>query len=124
MLQKAKHGIKILSILVTWSLENAIETADSMKARGYGLPGRSAFSIFRFGRRDLFALTFILGCGAHIIVGAVSGGLYWRYFPTVKGVWSGAYTFSVFAVYFALTAMPIFININEDFKWKRIALKI
>ena len=31
-----------LSIVVTWSMENAIETADSMKARGYGTKKRTA----------------------------------------------------------------------------------
>ncbi len=41
-----------MSILVTWALENAIDTADSMKDRGYVLPGRTAFSIYRFDRRD------------------------------------------------------------------------
>ena len=35
LIKRAKHGIKILSILVTWALENAIDTADSMKDRGW-----------------------------------------------------------------------------------------
>ena len=54
----------------TWSLENAIETADSMKSRGYGLPGRTAFSIFRFDRRDKLALPVLLGCVFYILLGA------------------------------------------------------
>ena len=58
LIKRAKQGIKILSILVTWALENAIDTADSMKDRGYGLPGRTAFSIYRFDRRDKWALLF------------------------------------------------------------------
>lgn len=48
MLMKAKHGMKILSIMTTWALENSVETADSMKSRGYGLRGRNNFSICRF----------------------------------------------------------------------------
>ncbi|MEG2680034.1 MAG: energy-coupling factor transporter transmembrane component T, partial [Oscillospiraceae bacterium] len=44
LIQRARHGVRMLSILVTWALENAIETADSMKSRGYGLPGRTAYS--------------------------------------------------------------------------------
>lgn len=48
MLMKAKHGMKILSIMTTWALENSVETADSMKSRGYGLRGRNNFSIYRF----------------------------------------------------------------------------
>ena len=52
ILQRAKNGLKILSIMLTWALENGVETADSMKARGYGLKGRTSFSIFRFDSRD------------------------------------------------------------------------
>jgi energy-coupling factor transport system permease protein len=107
--------------MVTWALENAIETADSMRCRGYGLPGRTAFSIFRFDHRDLFALLFILLCGAYIIIGALSGGMYFRYFPTIRGVWGGAYSVSLFIACFALYAAPVAINVIEDKKWKTLA---
>jgi energy-coupling factor transport system permease protein len=120
LLQKAKHGIKILSILVTWALENAIETADSMKSRGYGLPGRTAFSIYRFDRRDLCALVFVLACGATVIAGSAGGAYYFRYFPTVKY----SVNIPMYAVFFALNIFPISINIYEDKKWKVIASKI
>ena len=56
LFKRARHGIRILSIMITWALENAIETADSMKSRGYGLKGRSAFSVYIFDKRDLYAL--------------------------------------------------------------------
>ena len=36
-IQKVRTSVENFSILVTWSLENAVETADSMRARGYGL---------------------------------------------------------------------------------------
>ncbi len=48
--------------MITWSLENAIETADSMRSRGYGLPGRSAFSIYRMDSRDKLALMWLSFC--------------------------------------------------------------
>jgi len=118
--QRAKHGIRILSVMVTWALENAIETADSMRSRGYGLPGRTAFSIYRFDRRDKSALFFLLFCGGYIIAGAVLGGLYYRYFPTMKGVWLGLYPVSLYLCYLALGGAPVVINIKEDRKWKAI----
>ena len=123
ILQKAKHGIKILSIMVTWALENAIETADSMKGRGYGLPGRTAFSIFRFDKRDVYAMLFILTCAAIVIAGAATGAYHFRYFPTVRGEWGGAGTVLVFAAYFALGAFPLIINVKEDIFWKYIVSK-
>ena len=120
---KIKYGIKILSIMVTWALENAIETADSMKARGYGLPGRSAFSIFRFDRRDTYALGYIFACAAAVIAGAWFGAYHFRYFPSVRGQWGGSRAIAVFAAYFALCALPIILNLREDYIWKRIESK-
>ena len=122
--QKARHGMKILSIMVTWALENAIETADSMKWRGYGLPGRAAFSLFRFRRRDKYALGYILACAAFVIAGGWTGAYHFRYFPSVAGRWSGGWTIAVFASYFALCSLPLTLNVKEDLTWKHIESKI
>ena len=120
VIKRARNGITILSIMVTWALENAIESADSMKSRGYGLPGRTAFSIYRFDKRDRSALIFLLCCAAYIMAGALLGGLYWRYYPTMRGVVPGAYPASVLIAYIALCVSPMAINISEDRKWKAL----
>jgi len=120
LLQKAKHGIKILSIMVTWALENSINTADSMKGRGYGLPGRTVFSIFYITKRDLYGLVFIFVCAALIIWGIVSGDYFFRYFPRI--IWGGSWY--VFFAYFALGIFPVGVNLKEDLTWKRIESKI
>lgn len=120
---RIKNAIQVLSIMVTWSLENAIETADSMKARGYGLKGRTSFSIYRFDKRNALALIFLLACGAYIIVGAAQGALKFDCYPSIQTEWT-PYTFSIFAVYAALCLTPIFINIREDIKWKMQNSKI
>ena len=123
VLQKVRHGIRVLSITVTWALENAIDSADSMKARGYGLPGRTAFSIYRFDKRDGMAAVYILTCAAAVIAGVVTGAYRFRYFPTIRGEYAGFWTVGVFAAYFALCAMPMVINIREDLIWRRIESK-
>jgi len=124
LLQRAKNGIKILSIMVTWALENAIETADSMRSRGYGLPGRTAFSIYRFDSRDKKAMAFLVFCGVYILIGSMFGGLYYRYFPTMKGVSLQVYPISLFLCYMLLCILPLVINIREDRKWKALQSKI
>ena len=122
LLRKIKNGIRILSIMVTWALENAIETADSMKERGYGLPGRTTFSIFRFDKRDGYAMLYILICSAVVIAGNFTGAYQFHYFPTIKGEWTCA-TLIVFAAYFALGVYPIIISVREDLVWKNIVHK-
>ncbi len=124
VVRRARHGLTILSAMVTWSLENAIETADSMKSRGYGLPGRTAFSIFTFDKRDRNALLFILVSGIYIIIGSVAGSISFRYFPSVKTGGFSPYGISVFFVYFLLCICPVIIELWEVRKWKVLRSKI
>jgi len=125
ILQKAKHGIKILSIMVTWALENAIETADSMKSRGYGLPGRTAFSVFRFTRRDGLAMAYILICATTILTGAVLEIYRFRYFPTIRHLSDSLYaSILLFILYFILCVFPLIVNVKEDITWRHIKSKI
>lgn len=124
VIRRAKHGLTILSVLVTWALENAIETADSMKSRGYGLPGRTAFSIFTFDKRDRKALFWIAGLGIYILIGSITGGMQFRYFPSMKGTDVSAYSVSIFAAYFILCMIPVIIEVWEERKWKAIKSNI
>lgn len=117
-------AVTCFSIMVTWSLENAIETADSMKSRGYGLKGRTAFSIYTITERDKNLLIWLVFCGIYLLSGSLSGGLYWRYFPNIRGVLTEPLTVSFQAVYFALCITPVVIDNREEQQWKSLRSKI
>lgn len=119
LLRRVRNGVTVLSILITWSLENAIETADSMRSRGYGLPGRTAFSIYRLDGRDACALAWLAFCGLYVIAGWAVGGFFWRYYPTVKGAPFTAFSASFQLVYFLLCATPLAIDLGDDRLWKK-----
>jgi energy-coupling factor transport system permease protein len=121
IIKRAKHGIKILSVMITWALENAIETADSMKSRGYGLPGRTAFSIYRFDSRDKRALLFLLLCGGGILAGVILGKLSFVYMPIMFGAKFDVWQAGLFILYFSLCALPIIINVKGDLEWRAIS---
>lgn len=124
ILQRARHGINILSIMITWALENAIETSDSMRSRGYGLPNRTAFSIYKFEKRDKIVLATIVLLGSYLIWGSILGAFKWRYFPTMKGVNLNLFTISLFISYTVLCLVPVIITIKEEKQWKATQLKI
>lgn len=118
LLQRIKNAVKIFSIMLTWCMENAIETADSMRARGYGLPGRSAFSIYRFDSRDRTALGWLLLCGAYVASGWIAGGTYFRYYPTVKAARLTPMTASFVLAYLALCLTPFLIDLWDAHTWQ------
>ena len=121
--RRAGNAVKIFSIMVTWSLENAIETADSMRSRGYGLPGRTAFSIYHFDDRDKSALVWLIFCGTYIISGWMAGGTYFRYYPTTKGIVFTPMTVSFMLVYLALVLTPVILDRKEDRQWQSLQSK-
>ncbi len=124
LIRRAKHGLSILSVMTTWALENAIETADSMKARGYGIPGRTAFSIFTFDKRDAKALACILFSGLYTLAGSIMGGMSFSFFPAMKSVEFSPFVASVFLAYLLLCMCPVVIEIQEVRRWKASELKM
>lgn len=124
IVKRAKYGLSILSVMVTWAFENSVETADSMKSRGYGLPGRTAFSVFTFDKRDASALISILILVTYILAGAFRNAVNFRYFPSMKGAEASFFGASVFGAYFILCIIPVFVEVWEVLKWKAIKSKI
>lgn len=123
LVKRAKSGMAILSIMLTNALENSIESADSMKARGYGLPNRTAFSIFTFDKRDKVSLSVILILGIYIITGYGFGKIDFSYFPTFYSPTPSFFGISVFIAYLFLCSYPIVIEISEVLKWNVIKSK-
>ena len=123
VLQRLKKAVTVISIMITWALENAIETADSMRSRGYGLPGRTAFSIYRFDSRDKLAVCWLVFCGIVLGAGWAGGAFAWRYYPTVKGA-LGVLPFAFQLVYAALCFTPVYLDLREDLTWKRLQSEI
>ncbi len=124
IIQKAKGGLRVLSIMITRTLENSIETADSMKSRGYGQHRRTAFSIFVFDRRDVKALVCIVILGIYTLVCGIMGGMYFSYFPSMTAVEPSFFTLSTFTAYFVLCIIPIIIDRREAVRWKSLKSKI
>lgn len=124
LLKRLKCALKILSILITWSLENAIETADSMKSRGYGLPGRTAYSIFRVEKRDKLMLVGMGVLSAAILWGILSESLTYNYFPMYYTEKLTPVSVGIYMAYFVLCALPVLIEWREAVRWKVIKSKI
>ena len=121
--QRARRAVTIFSVLVTWALENAIETADSMKSRGYGLKGRTAFSLYRMEQRDWIALLWLGFCGMYLLCGCLAGAMKWWYFPMIQGAAPGPLMGSFYLVYLALCLTPVILDRREARLWRCSELK-
>lgn len=120
VLGKARQGVRMLSVLLAWSLEDGVAAADSMDSRGYGLPGRTAYTNYTLDTRDKNILAFLACAGAYLLLMALHGALDWRYYPTLR--WSGPdlWSLSAFAVWAGVCALPLYLDWKEERLWNSL----
>ncbi|MBQ7542202.1 MAG: energy-coupling factor transporter transmembrane protein EcfT [Clostridia bacterium] len=116
---RLRNGLHALSILVTWSLEGAVDTADSMKSRGYGIRGRTNYTRFFWTRRDAALSVLVLLGDALVIAGIVCGQTRAIYDPYICLPARTAFSYALYIGYALLCFMPLLLDLTEDYKWNR-----
>lgn len=124
LLHRIKCTLRIISILITWALDNAIDTADSMKARGYGIGKRTSFSLFIFERRDGIVLLFIMFLLMVNIWASIIGATTFYFYPTFSIIQWDFKNILFYCSYFLLLAIPIIIEIKGGIEWKLLKSKM
>lgn len=84
ILKKVCMGIREISMLLTWGLESGIDTADSMRARGYGTVKRTAYSVFSWTKQDKKILLILFICYGIVLLGISQGYAYALYDPIIQ----------------------------------------
>ncbi len=122
LVDRARGGLRVFSVMVTWTLENGIITADSMTARGYGTGRRSRFSLFRWTRADVVLLTLSLLLTALTLWGMA--GRPFVYYPVLAAPSLDARMGLAYSSYGLLTLLPALITGKEALKWHCLRSRI
>ena len=117
MVAKITGNMRIFSALVTWILENAVGTGASMRARGYGLRGRSHFSIFRFRAGDLVLLLSAAGLTGGFIAGTVLGVYKFSFYPAVTALDFSPTALIFYGIFAVLALFPAAVEIFHRLRW-------
>lgn len=124
IINKFTNAVSIFSIMISWAFENSIDTADSMKSRGYGVKKRTAFSIYHFYKQDKFVLTFLCICAFILFYGIFKGVFSFSYFPSISFTPINKNTIPFYIVYFLVCITPIIIDLRKEILWKTLVSKI
>lgn len=122
--QRGKLCAQLFSALVTWALENAVETADAMKSRGYGLAGRTAFSPYRWQRRDKLGWRYLVVSGLLIVYSWWQGDFYFKFYPLLAGADVSLRQLAGFGGLAMVAFWPTIFNAKEAYQWKRLQSKV
>ncbi|WP_255396863.1 energy-coupling factor transporter transmembrane component T [Sporosarcina sp. P26b] len=115
--ERAKSGMSMLQILLSWSLEEAVETADSMKARGYGLGKRRPYIPYRMTKSDTNWLSYLVIFFALCVTGGVMGFGKIMIYPELGTLHLSFSDWIVFICGMAIALFPVFVEGREQLKW-------
>lgn len=121
-LNRIKYRLYLISALVTLSLERAMDTADSMKARGYGAPGRTCYAEYRMTVSDIVILCVSLSAFSLSILLTLTGGGSAGYYPTIPT--PTAKDVALYITLAILTVIPIFAEVRENLLWRMLNSKM
>ncbi len=119
---RLRGGLRVFSVMVTWTLENGIITADSMTARGYGTGRRTRFSLFCWTRGDVALLLVSLLLTVLTLWGMAARTF--TYYPAVTATPATLRVVCGFAAYGLLTSVPAILTGKEELKWRFLRSKI
>lgn len=114
---RVKTAMQFVQALLTFSLEEAIQTADSMKARGYGTRTRSSYEYFRFHGPDAMAVLYLTGLFMVMIYGRMLGYGYLTVYPILEPWMFSGMDPAVFGCYVMFISFPIIVEAGERFRW-------
>lgn len=117
--KRLQSGMSLMSGLVTWALEDAVVSADSMRARGYGATSlRSSYARYRMTKRDIILLSGIIALTALSAICYLASKTSLEFFPAI----SLGETNNLFALsciyYLALLSVPTLVNLRESITWR------
>ena len=119
IINKSRLLSKEVSILIAWSLESSIESSDSMEARGYGLPGRTSFNLFKITQRDIVLFVTMVILAAIMFVGVSLNKTTMYYFPKITFEKVDLTTMITLAAYTIVIFTPIVIDILGEKRWEK-----
>lgn len=117
---KIKEGMQTLNILVTWSLEEAIQTARSMRARGYGATqDRTFYFNYRMDTLDIIVLIAIIVVIFILLFSWNTNLFAYQIYPKVQSIKFDFKTTLFFILYSLYMGIPIIIEGMDKRKWRK-----
>ena len=108
-------GLSLIHIFMGWGMEDSLETAGAMKARGWGAAARrTTYARYRFRRFDAAALVFGGALALLAAAAAWAACAQFRFYPTIGGLapWWNYLPYALFA------CLPLAITAKEHLRWR------
>ena len=117
--QRLRNSIRILSMLITWTIDSLTLASESMRSRGSSLRGRKAFSIYRFDNRDRSYVIVLFICLTLTMMAVILKQTNILYDPRIVMTPITALSCLFYAGYGVFCLMPLGLELWTQYRfWK------
>lgn len=114
---KIKNTAQILAVVVSWSLEESMLAAKSMKARGYGIAERTNYLSFKFKKVDYCFIVLVMISLVICITGLLQGHGRIEIYPQLQFSFSEN-ILNIYYFSFLILLLPlIYLELKERLIW-------
>ncbi len=122
--QRLEHGMKLVSMLLTASLEGSIQTADSMTSRGYGQGEESFYEYYYIKVKDKVLIFLMVIIFIALIYLTFQSYTRLTLYPSLEN-WQWGWGHSLgLLLWSGLLAVPLIMEGVEKIKWHSYQSKI
>ena len=115
--QSLRGRVRLISVLMAWNMEESLEMADAMKARGWGVSRkRSKYMPYHLKKHDIFVLSMlgVLGCICLTLLCLELASFH--FYPTMSSlVFQPGY-----CVFIGLTFLPFCLIAFDYLRWRHV----
>lgn len=111
-----KFDLRLSSVLMGWGMEDSLETANSMKARGWGVSlRRTTYVRYRFRTYDAIVLTGVIALAFLSFILSLKACALFVFYPSVGGFlpWYSYVPFALYALF------PFVLEVREHLIWQK-----
>ncbi len=121
---RLKNKLRVYDSVLGFAIENSIDTADSMKARGYGCGKRTMFHRFSVNKTDIVYIVLIAVELFIYIFSIKNSTASYSFYPVIDKI-NMEKNYLIFYVSFAvMSAIPLIEEIKWRIKWKYLTSAI
>ena len=119
LFRRIHNGIRIFSMLITWTIDSLTVASESMRSRGSALRGRTAFSIYRFDNRDRAFVVGLFLCLTVTVMAVILKQTDILYDPRIvmPPVTAGSYVF--YTGYAVFSLMPLGLELWTEYRFQK-----
>lgn len=121
---RVMYSMRVMSALVGWALESAVETSHSMRARGYGLKERTNYSNYRFTTKDRIIVLLCICFSAVVFIGTAFDITDFNFYPGLTEINNSIVAIIIYVCFGSLVILPFFMELEERVKWSYYKSKI